>query len=92
MAKILFIEDEESIRTMLSYDLKQAGHEVDAYGDGKTGYEHALKNKYDIIILDLLLPGMDGRDIAKALKQKGIDSYIIMLSALDDEFDTYYER
>lgn len=87
MAKILFIEDEESIRTMLSYDLKQAGHEVDTYGDGKIGYEHALKNKYNIIILDLLLPGMDGRDIAKALKQKGIDSYIIMLSALDDEFD-----
>ena len=87
MAKILVVEDEQSIRMMLQYDLKQAGHDVDVSDDGKVGFKQALSNSYDIIVLDLLLPNMDGREIARKLKHEGISSYIIMLSALDDEFD-----
>ena len=87
MKKILVIEDEADIRTMLEYDLKSAGYDLTTAEEGKKGLELALSNEFDIIILDLLLPKVDGRIIAKTLKERDIRSHIIMLSALDDEFD-----
>jgi len=87
MKKILVIEDEAGIRTMLEYDLKSAGYDLTTAEEGKKGLELALSNEFDIIILDLLLPKVDGRIIAKTLKERDIRSHIIMLSALDDEFD-----
>lgn len=86
MAKILIIEDEQSILKMIAYDLKQFNYEVDTATDGLKGYEKAKTGEYDIIILDLMLPGMNGLKIAEKLRDKQIKSYIIMLTAMDDEY------
>jgi len=86
MAKILIIEDEQSILKMIAYDLKQFNYEVDTATDGLKGYEKAKTGEYDIIILDLMLPSMNGLKIAEKLRDKQIKSYIIMLTAMDDEY------
>jgi len=86
MAKILVIEDEQSILKMIAYDLKQFDYEVDTASDGLKGYEMAKTNHYDIIVLDLMLPGMNGLTIAEKLREKQVKSYIMMLTAMDDEY------
>src|SRR5690606_22935150 len=55
--------------------------------DGKTGLEMAMKEKPDFIVLDLMLPGMDGMDVCKTIRQEKINTPILMLTARDDEFD-----
>ncbi len=87
MAKVLIIEDETSITRMIEYDLKQLGYDVNSELDGLKGYNKASKNIYDVILLDLMLPSMNGMDICKKLREEGNDSYIIMLTALDDEYN-----
>ncbi|HSI66549.1 MAG TPA: response regulator transcription factor [Planococcus sp. (in: firmicutes)] len=88
MAKtILIIEDEHPIATLLSYNLKQAGYETLVANDGKEGYNLALSEKPDLIVLDLMLPSMDGVEVCKSLRQEKLDIPIIMLTAKDDEFD-----
>ena len=85
--KILVVDDESSILTLLQYNLEQAGFQVDTASDGQQGYESVLNNKPDLIILDLMLPKMDGMEVCKALRLKKINTPIIMLTAKDDEFD-----
>lgn len=87
MAKILVIEDELSIQKLLTYDLTQAGYEVDNAYDGLSGLKKAQENEYDLIILDLMLPKLDGLEICKQLRKENNDVYIIMLTARDDEID-----
>ncbi len=85
--KILVVDDESSIVTLLQYNLEQAGFLVDTAFDGQQGYDSVLENKPDLIILDLMLPKMDGMEVCKALRLKKINTPIIMLTAKDDEFD-----
>lgn len=85
--KILIIEDEQSIATLLSYNLQQAGYETITAHDGQEGYTLALSERPTLILLDLMLPTMDGMEVCKALRQEKIDIPIIMLTAKDDEFD-----
>ncbi|HSJ37526.1 MAG TPA: response regulator transcription factor [Planococcus sp. (in: firmicutes)] len=85
--KILIIEDEQSIATLLSYNLKQAGYETLIANDGKEGYELALSEMPSLIVLDLMLPSMDGVEICKELRLQKVGIPIIMLTAKDDEFD-----
>lgn len=87
MAKILIIEDEKSIQRMIEYDLKQLGYEVDTALDGFEGYKKASSSLYDVILLDLMLPNMNGMDICKKLRSENNNSYIIMLTAVDDEYN-----
>ena len=87
MARILIIEDEKSIQRMVEYDLKQMGYEVESALDGFEGYKKASTTMYDVILLDLMLPNMNGMDICKKLRKDGINSYIIMLTAVDDEYN-----
>ncbi|MGI2326365.1 response regulator transcription factor [Planococcus sp. YIM B11945] len=87
MKKILIIEDEHSIATLISYNLVQAGFETIVANDGKDGYEMAISENPSLIVLDLMLPSMDGVDVCKALRQQKINTPIIMLTAKDDEFD-----
>ena len=87
MAKILIIEDEQSIQRMLEYDLKQLDYEVDSALDGFEGYKKASTTLYDVILLDLMLPNMNGMEICKKLRSEGNNAYIIMLTALDDEYN-----
>jgi len=86
MAKILIVEDEKSIQQMIEYDLTQLGYQVETASDGLLGYQKALKGDFDIIVLDLMLPGMKGLDIAQKLKAAEHKAYIIMLTAMDEEF------
>ncbi|RLQ92249.1 response regulator transcription factor [Planomicrobium sp. Y74] len=85
--KILIIEDEQSIATLLSYNLTQAGYQTIIANDGKEGYELAISEAPSLIVLDLMLPSMDGVEICKELRLQKISTPIIMLTAKDDEFD-----
>ncbi|AIC95269.1 MULTISPECIES: response regulator transcription factor [Shouchella] len=88
MAKrILVVDDEPSISTLLKYNLEQAGFEVETRLDGLAGFERAKEVPFDLIILDLMLPSMDGMDVCRNLRQEHIFVPILMLTAKDDEFD-----
>lgn len=87
MRTILVVDDEPSISTLLQFNLKQAGYNVISADDGKQALEIALQQKLDLIILDLMLPGMDGMDVCKHLRQEKVNVPIIMLTAKDEEFD-----
>lgn len=81
------VEDEPSIVTLLTYNLEQAGFQVLTAEDGNQGLKLALEEKPDFIILDIMLPGMDGIEICKKLRQEKVKTPILMLTARDDEFD-----
>jgi len=85
--KILVVDDEQSIVTLLQYNLKQAGYEVITANDGEEGMMKAINSQPDLIILDLMLPKLDGVDVCKQLRQQRIMTPILMLTARDDEFD-----
>ncbi|MBY0124054.1 response regulator transcription factor [Bacillus sp. S/N-304-OC-R1] len=85
--KILVVDDEQSILTLLEYNLKQAGYEVMTAMDGDTGKNLAISDEPDLIVLDLMLPKMDGIEVCKELRQERVMTPILMLTAKDDEFD-----
>ncbi len=87
MEKILIIEDEESVLMALEIDLKIEGYQVSSAKDGLNGLSMAKQNSYDLIILDIMLPGMNGFEICKQLRQCGISTPILMLTAKSQEFD-----
>lgn len=87
MAKILIIEDEESIRRLLRYDLRQMKFEVDSAHDAEAGIEMALANYYDVLIVDWMLPQKSGIDLIKQVRKSGNDAIIVMLTAKDNEED-----
>lgn len=65
LVKILVVDDEASIVTLLQFNIEKAGFEVVTAEDGRTGYELALSEKPDLIVLDLMLPEMDGIEVTK---------------------------
>ncbi|TWE02637.1 two-component system alkaline phosphatase synthesis response regulator PhoP [Neobacillus bataviensis] len=85
--KVLVVDDEQSIVTLLQYNLEQAGFEVVTAMDGADGKRLAESESPDIIILDLMLPTIDGMDVCKQLRQQNIMTPILMLTAKDDELD-----
>ncbi|MFS0865240.1 winged helix-turn-helix domain-containing protein [Fredinandcohnia sp. 179-A 10B2 NHS] len=85
--KVLVVEDEQSIITLLQYNLQQAGYEVITAMDGARGLELAIEEKPHLIVLDLMLPTLDGIEVCKQLRQEKVDIPILMLTAKDDEFD-----
>ncbi|MGO3792571.1 MAG: response regulator transcription factor, partial [Enterococcus gilvus] len=87
MKRVLVVDDEPSIVKLLSFNLEKEGYGVTTAEDGKDGYELALNEKFDFIILDVMLPSMDGLEIAKKLRQEKIDTPILMLTAKDDAID-----
>ncbi len=87
MRKILVVDDEPSIVTLLKFNLEQSGYSVLTAEDGNTGLDLALDEKPDLIVLDLMLPGMDGMDVCKTLRQEKMNTPILMLTAKDEEFD-----
>ncbi|MHC4660477.1 MAG: response regulator transcription factor [Planctomycetota bacterium] len=80
---VLIIEDYDPLRKSLAKGLKEAGYAVDATGDGEEGLWFAKTGQYDVIVLDLMLPGMDGLTILKKLRSKGNPVHIIILTAKD---------
>jgi len=84
--KILVIEDEISLRETLAYNLEKQGYTVETSGDGIQGLQQARRMLPDLILLDVMLPGMDGFDICRTLRQE-MDIPILMLTARVDEID-----
>lgn len=86
MYKILVIEDEENIASFVKMELVYEGYEVDNSYDGKEGLEKALNGKYDLIILDLMIPNLNGLEVCRRVRKvKNIP--IIMLTARDSVMD-----
>ena len=85
--KLLIIEDEESIRMALEDDFRLEDYDVEVASDGIAGLAKAENPDIDLIILDIMLPGMNGFDICKKLRNHGIRTPIIMLTAKGQEID-----
>ncbi len=83
---ILVVEDEPSLQETLAYNLKKEGYTVEAVGDGLVALESARRLKPDLIVLDLMLPGLDGFEVCRILR-KEMTTAILMLTARDDEID-----
>lgn len=84
--KILVVEDEISLQETLAYSLKKEGYSVEAVDNGRSALETARKMKPDLIVLDIMLPEMDGFEVARILR-KEMTTAILMLTARDDEID-----
>lgn len=85
--KILVVDDEQSIVTLLQFNLEQAGFSVIVALDGKEALAMAIKEKPDLMVLDLMLPELSGLEVCKELRQAKINIPILMLTAKDDELD-----
>lgn len=85
--RILVVDDEEFILTLIEFNLQQAGFEVITAMDGAEGLRKAMEERPDLIILDLMLPKMDGMEVCKELRLQRVMTPILMLTAKDDEFD-----
>ena len=86
MSKILIVEDEAAIADLEKDYLELSGFEVEVANDGKTGLEKALSVDYDLVILDLMLPGVDGFEICRQVRAEK-NTPIIMVSAKKDDID-----
>lgn len=89
MARILVVEDEKDIQDVLGYNLRQAGHEVVIASRGDDGLRMARAQKPDLVLLDLMLPGMSGTEVCHALKRDAGTSAIpiVMITARSEELD-----
>ncbi|OLO40277.1 DNA-binding response regulator [Alkalihalophilus pseudofirmus] len=85
--RLLVVDDEESIITLLQFNLEQAGYEVETAMDGSTAFDLAQSQHFDLIVLDLMIPEMDGLDVCKQMRLRKVMTPILMLTAKDDEFD-----
>ena len=86
MSKILIVEDEESIADLEKDYLELSGFAVEVANDGETGLKKALEEEYDLYILDLMLPGIDGFDICRQVRDVK-NTPIILVSAKKDDID-----
>lgn len=87
MSKILVIEDEQTLVGALTRGLTAEGFTVQTATNGADGYQLARENEYDLILLDVLLPGMNGFQICEALRKQGNQTPILMITAQSDDLD-----
>jgi DNA-binding response OmpR family regulator len=85
--RVLVIEDFQPIRKSLVQGLREAGYAVDEAADGEAGLWHAQSGEHDVIVLDLMLPKLDGMTILKKLRQKSCPAHILVLTAKDTADD-----
>lgn len=88
--KILIVEDDKSISTIIMVNLNMAGYVTDQSFDGDDGLKKAMTGEYDLILLDIMLPGRDGFDICKNLRSNRINTPVIMVTARAEEIDRIY--
>ena len=86
MSRVLLIDDEPAIRDAVGYSLRAEGYEVDVLNDGESGVEAALNDEYDVVVLDLMLPGISGSDVCRRIRASSAVP-IIMLTARGGELD-----
>lgn len=89
MKKILIIEDEKDIHELIAYNLEQEGYEILSSFSGESGIEKAMSEKPNLILLDIMLPGMNGLDVCRELKSndKTVSIPIVMLTAKNEDVD-----
>ena len=86
--RILIVDDEEEIRDLLEFDIAHSGYITDTASNGEEGLKKALQNNYDLIILDVMMPKINGFDVCKNIRLAHIDTPILMLTAkgtIDDK-------
>ncbi len=88
MARILIVEDEQRIASFVSKGLRAEGHATTVIADGKDGLDHALSGDYDLMVLDIGLPRLDGFDLLDQLRSQGSRMPVIVLTARDSVNDT----
>jgi DNA-binding response OmpR family regulator len=86
-AHIVVAEDQADIRDLIVMNLRQAGHEVLAFADGATALASQAEKQSDLLVLDLMMPGLDGLEVTKALRARGRATPILMLTARSTELD-----
>jgi DNA-binding response OmpR family regulator len=86
MSRVMVVEDDTTIRDVVSYQLTRAGHEVDSVGDGMSALQHFRSAHPDLVILDLMLPGLPGLDLLRIMRHES-PAPIIVISARDSEPD-----
>ena len=87
MKTILVAEDQTDIRDLLVLNLRSAGYDVTAVADGLSALARHTSNPYDLLVLDLMMPGMDGLELCKTLRARGCSTPILMLTAKSTELD-----
>jgi DNA-binding response OmpR family regulator len=85
-ARILVVDDENAVQTLLGYPLRKDGYEVVAAGDGREALDRFAEQRFDLVILDIMLPKLDGIEVCRRLRSRS-QVPIIMLTAKDDEID-----
>lgn len=85
--RILIVEDDRTLRTALAFNLSREGYEVQTAVDGEQGLATARDSSLDLILLDVMLPGMSGIEVLRVLRQERITTPVIVLSAKGDEID-----
>ncbi len=85
-SRILVVDDEPSITDFVSYALKKEGYSADVVNNGEDAFAYASKNNYDLFILDIMLPGIDGYELCRRLRAK-TNAPVLFLSARDTELD-----
>ncbi len=83
-ARILLVEDEPNLRRTLTDLLRSDGYLVESSGDGVEGQELATKNPFDLIILDVMLPSRDGFEVCRRLRENGVNTPVLMLTARNE--------
>ena len=86
MSKVLIVEDEENLAKFVGLELQHEGYEVETVLDGRSGLDAALENNYDVILLDLMLPELNGLEVARRLRESK-KTPIIMMTARDSVID-----
>ena len=81
LKRILIVDDDDEIRELLEFDVAQSGYFVDTAADGMEGLTKALNNKYDLILLDVMMPKMNGFEVCKNIRAAKINVPILMLTA-----------
>ena len=85
--RLLLVEDDRTLRQALTFNLTREGYEVTAAADGEAALEAARSERLDLILLDVMLPGMSGVEVLRVLRREGVSTPVIILSAKGDEID-----
>jgi two-component system alkaline phosphatase synthesis response regulator PhoP len=87
-ARILLVEDEPGLQLTLSDRLRREGYEVETAADGQSGLDRAATGEFDLVLLDVMLPRKNGFDVLRDLRQRGLETPVIMLTARGQVVDT----
>ena len=90
MTRILVVEDEPSIALALEDDLRREGYAIELASDGIAATEKALSRRFDLILLDVMLPGRDGFEVCRQVRREGVDTPIVLLTAKTQEAEKVF--